>query len=309
MNYKNIKIKATKKFDLQRKVVSHMTSTSWKTVPHVTYIYEPDITNFYEEFLKLSKNKIKSNHKITFNTIMIKTIIEGLLLAPDLNSYVEYNSKKSEGTLYILDAINIAIPWLLPDEKMITPTILNTEKMSLNDISNSILSLSKKIKNTNINEMLYKAACTDTINEIRKLNFSILGRILSSKFSQHKASCLKGLEKQNYYNIPEKDRLTEKNILSATVTVSNIGSLYKEQKGFFSLLEIIPPQVFAIGISSIQEKAGIFTKENGIKEIGIRKTLPMCLAFDHRALDFNSIIPFIKTLDKIFTKPNIIHRW
>ena len=34
----------------------------------------------------------------------------------------------------------------------------------------------------------------------------------------------------------------------------------------------------------------------------------MCLAFDHRAIDFNSVIPFIKRVDDIFANPDIIHK-
>jgi pyruvate dehydrogenase E2 component (dihydrolipoamide acetyltransferase) len=305
MNHKNIKIKKSNRFDLQRKVISHMTLSSWHNIPHISYIYEPDVTDFYREFTKLTKRK----YKISFNTIIIKTIIEGLLNAPILNSYVEYNEKKTEGTLYILDEINISLPWLLPDGTMITPAILSAEKMSLNDISSYIFNLSKRIEKTNINEMLYKAVYNDTINELKKCNLSILRRIVTANISKNPISGLKGKEKRNYYTIPENERLTEKNILSGTVTVSNIGSLYKEQKGCFTLLEIIPPQVFAIGIGAIQEKPGVYITQNGNKEIGIRKILPMCLAFDHRALDFNSIIPFIKRLDEIFDKPAIIHKW
>jgi pyruvate/2-oxoglutarate dehydrogenase complex dihydrolipoamide acyltransferase (E2) component len=309
MNYNDIKIKQSIRFDLQRRVVSHMTSTAWQSIPHVTYVYEPDITDFYGEFKKLVTARNKDNYKISFNTIMIKTIIEGLLKAPDLNSFIEFNHKKTEGITHILEDINVSIPWLLPNGKMITPAIINAEKMSLNDISSYIANLSKRIEKTNIDEMLYRAVFTDTISEFKKLNLSILRRVIASKLTKNKVEGLKGKEKKAYYKIPVNERLTEKDIMAGTVTLSNIGSLYKEQRGFFSLLEIIPPQVFAIGLGSIQEKPGVYVDKNGNRELGIRKILPMCLAFDHRAVDFSSIVPFIKTLDDIFAKPNVIHNW
>ncbi len=309
MSDKKIRIRRSERFNLQRRVVAHMTSASWKSIPHVSYVYEPDITDFYSEFMKLVKQRENEGFKITFNTIMIKVIVEGLLVSPDLNSYVDYNHKKAEGMIHILDEINISIPWLLPDGKMITPTIPNAGKMSLNDISNSILNLSKRIEKTNVDEMLYRAAFADTVNEIKKFHLSILRRIIASQVTRYKVRGLKGKEKKDYYKIPENERLTEKDIMSGTVTVSNIGSLYKEQRGFFALLEIIPPQVLAIGIGSVQERPGIYVKGNGNKEIGIRKILPMCLAFDHRAVDFSSIVPFLKRLDEIFAKPDIIHKW
>lgn len=309
MDFKKVHFKKSIKFDIQRRVVSHMTTTSWHHVPHVSYIYEPDITDFYNEFRTLSQGRRNAGHKITFNTIMIKTITEGLLSSPVLNSYIEYNFIKAEGTIHIADNINISIPWVLPDGRMITPVIFNAQKMSLDDISDYILCLSKKIDNTNINELLYRAAVDDTINEIKNNNISILRRILALKLSTNRVKGLTGKEKEKYYRIPENKRLTVKDIVSGTVTVSNIGSLYKEQSGFLSLLEIIPPQVFAIGIGSIQEKPGVHISKDGYKEICIRKYLSMCLVFDHRAVDFRSVVPFIKRLDEIFAKPNIIQKW
>jgi Pyruvate/2-oxoglutarate dehydrogenase complex, dihydrolipoamide acyltransferase (E2) component, and related enzymes len=309
MNDENIRIRKSEIFNLQRRAVAHMTSFSWQNIPHVSYVYEPDITDFYNEFIKLAKERKNVGYKITFNTVMIKVIAEGLLLSPELNSYIEYNHKKTEGLTHILDEINVSIPWLLSDGKMITPTIPNVGKLSLNDISEYILSLAKRIEKTNIDEMLYRAAFADTVNELKKFNLTIMRRIIASQITRYKVRGLEGKEKEDYYKIPENERLTEKDIMSGTVTVSNIGSLYKEQRGFFALLEIIPPQVFAIGLGSVQERPGVYVQENGNKEIGIRKILPMCLAFDHRAVDFSSIIPFLKRLDEIFAKPDVIHKW
>ncbi|MDF2586909.1 MAG: pyruvate/2-oxoglutarate dehydrogenase complex, dihydrolipoamide acyltransferase component [Anaerocolumna sp.] len=295
--------------NLQRKVVAHMTSSSWKNIPHVSYLYEPDITKFYDEYMKLTGKRVHAGHKITFNTIMLKVIVEGLLKAPELNSYLEYNHKNTKGNIQVLDTIHVSIPWLLSDGKMITPIIPNADKKSLNDISDYIANISKRIEKTNIDELLYKVVFTDTIHELSKFNLSTLRRVLASQVTKYRIKGLEGKLKETYYKIPESERLTEKDILGGTVTISNVGSLYKEQKGFFTLLEIIPPQVFAIGLGSIQERPGIYSKENGQKEIGIRKILPMCLAFDHRAVDFNSIIPFIKRLDEIFEKPDVIYKW
>lgn len=309
MKGNDIKVNKNNRFDLQRRVVSHMTSSAWKNVPHVSYIYEPDITDFCEEFKKLAKERSCRGFKISFNTIMIKVIVEGLLSAPCLNSYIEYNHEKSEGMTHIWDEINVSIPWTLPDGRMITPTVPNAEKLSLNDISKYISNLSERIEKTNIDEMLYSAVLADTISELKKFHFGVLKRVIASTIGKSRIKRLEGKEKDAYYNIPDNERLTEKDIMSGTVTVSNIGSLYKEQRGSFALLEIIPPQIFAIGIGSIQEKPGVYLQKYGHKEIGIRKVLPMCLAFDHRAVDFSSLVPFLKRLDEIFANPSVIQKW
>lgn len=75
------------------------------------------------------------------------------------------------------------------------------------------------------------------------------------------------------------------------------------------LLEILPPQVFAVGISALQEKPGVYTDQRGEKAIGVRRYLPMCLAFDHRVMDFSGLVPFLKRMDEIFASPAEIGAW
>lgn len=302
MNQKNY-------FSLQRRVVSHMTTKSWADIPHVTYLYEPDITEFIQEYLSLVNEKSQAGRKLTLNTIILRTIIEGLKVAPQLNAAVSYNAKKGEGWLKVFDKINICLPWILSNGSMITPVLENAESKNLDELIDEVNRLADKINNTNVDELLYQAAFSDTVEELRRHNLGIFRRIIASKISFHPLRGLSGKAKKQYYNIPVKDRITEDNLLKGTVTVSNIGSLYKGLKGQFGLLEIIPPQVFSIGVGAVQEKPGVYLSETGEKLIGIRKTLPMCLAFDHRAVDFSALIPFLKTLDGIFIKPELIRNW
>lgn len=92
------------------------------------------------------------------------------------------------------------------------------------------------------------------------------------------------------------------------MTVSNLGSIYRGP-GQVALLEILPPQVFAVGISALQEKPGVYTDQRGEKAIGVRRYLPMCLAFDHRVMDFSGLVPFLKRMDEIFASPAEIGTW
>ncbi|MBP1999653.1 pyruvate dehydrogenase E2 component (dihydrolipoamide acetyltransferase) [Paenibacillus shirakamiensis] len=260
-------------FDAQRKLVAHMTSKSWKEVPHVSYVYEPDITNFYSEYKKLNKEV-----KITFNTIMLKTIAEGLVAAPELNAHLEYNDTTREGRLIYHDHIHASVPWQMSNGSMVPLIIRNTNELSLVDIAQYTLRLDEKVKNTDMLKLI---------------------RFVTGQASQ--ADQLQTLE--------HAVTLTKEDIVGGTVTISNIGSLYREQKGHLVLLDIIPPEIFVVGIGAVQDKPGVYVDGQGEQKIGIRKVLSLCLAFDHRAVDFSSLVPFLKKLDDIFANPHIIHEW
>ena len=126
---------------------------------------------------------------------------------------------------------------------------------------------------------------------------------------RHQVKTLKGKAKKEYYSIPEKDRLTKHDIEQGTTTISNLGSIYRAQRGECFLLEIIPPQVSAFAINAIQKKPIVTEDEFGSDKIEIRKILPITIAIDHRALDYGDCVPFFEKLDEIFSNPHMIFEW
>ncbi len=296
-------------FGMQRKIVSHMTSESWKTVPHVTYMYEPDVTDFMKEYRILSRDSNRS-HKITVNTIMLKAIAEGLKAAPSLNAHIDYRDRTVRGTVTQLESIDISVPWCLPNGEMMTVNLRDVGSKSLDELAAYIEDVGRRMENTDFNEAMYEVAFAETMTHLKHLHIvRVLRRLFGTKVGKHRVKTLSGKAKRAYHKIPAGDRLTKADLEQGSVTVSNIGSIYREQHGATALLEIVPPQIFAVAVGALQEKPGVYTDQNGIKQIGIRQIMPLCLAFDHRAVDFEALVPFMRTLDRLFAHPAIIHQW
>ena len=304
-----MKITNTIHFGIQRKIVANMTTESWETIPHVTYNYEPDVTEFMTEYKKLNFDR-RGEDKITLNTLMLKVIAEGLKAAPIMNSHIEFNRRLVRGTINSFEDINISMPMLMPNGEMMTVNLHNFESKNLDEMTDYIKDISKKLQKTDLNEAMFEVSMDNTITGLKKGKIAqTLCRLIGSKTGKHKVKTLSGKAKREYQSIPETERLTKKDIEQGTVTISNIGSLYRGQKGNVGLLEIIPPQVSAFGVGAVQDRPVVVTDEKGNKSIEIRQILPICIAFDHRALDFGEAVPFIKRLDEIFANPAQIHSW
>ncbi len=304
-----LNITNTEHFGLQRKIVANMTSESWKNIPHVTYNYEADVTELLLEMKKINLKRSKED-RITVNTLMLKVIAEGLKAAPAMNAHLDYNSFLVKGRIDTFEEINISIPMVMSDGRMMTVNVRGFEKMGLDEISDRISDVRRKMENTILEEAMYEASFANTINELKKGKIiKALGRLFGAKTGKHKIKLLSGRDRKNYYSISEEDRLTGYDIEQGTVTVSNLGSLDRSLTGSVSLLEIIPPQVSAFGIGAIQDKIVCATDSCGAKSTDFRKILPICIAFDHRALDFGDVIPFIKRCNEIFENPKVIRNW
>ncbi len=300
---------STTHFGIQRKIVANMTAESWETIPHVTYNYEPDVTEFMIEYKRLNENCAPED-KITLNTIMLKIIVEGLKADPAMNAHIEFDRKLVRGEIHTFQDINISMPMVLPNGEMMTINLHNFENKNLNQMVDYIKDVNRRVANTNLNEVMFDVSLDNTLTALKHGKIKqTLYRLIGSKTGKHKVKTLSGKAKREYEAIPEKDRLTKRDIEQGTITVSNIGSTYRQQRGETCLLEIVPPQVCAIALGAVQDKPVVIVNENGEKEIAIRQVMPLCIAFDHRALDFGEIVPFIKRLDEIFEAPEIIHTW
>lgn len=298
----------TENFKIARKIVSNMTTESWNDIPHATMSYEADVTELLTECKKL--NSI-SEEKITINTLMLKIICEGLKAAPKMNCTLDFNKKLVRGTLNYHDSIDISMPMILHTGEMMTVNMHDMGNKNLDEMTRAINDTARRANNSDMNEVMFEVSLDNTLTGLKHGKIlQALRRLYGSKMpGRHQVKTLKGKAKKEYYSISEKDRLTKHDIEQGTTTISNLGSIYRAQRGECFLLEIIPPQVSAFAVNAIQKKTIVTEDEFGSDKIEIRKILPITIAIDHRALDYGDVVPFFEKLDEIFSNPHMIFEW
>lgn len=292
-------------FGIARKIVSNMTSESWESIPHAVVTYEPECSKFLSVVSEINKNATKET-KLTINTIMLRVIVEGLKACPALNAHIDFNRKLVRGKITQFKEINISMPMLLNNGEMMTINLHNMHQKSISQMQDTIKDAQRRANNSDMNEVMYDVSFDNTIQGLKEGKIlQTIHRLYGSKTGKHKVTVLKGEARKKYYSIPEKDRLTKHDIEQGTITVSNLGSIYRDWDGVCTLLEIIPPQVAAVAIGAVQLVP--VAHEDGTVTTG--KKMPLTIAFDHRALDMGDIVPFMKRLDEIFENPEIIKEW
>ncbi|MBE6772157.1 MAG: 2-oxo acid dehydrogenase subunit E2 [Ruminococcaceae bacterium] len=304
-------MKATKvtHFGIQRKIVANMTTESWETIPHISYIYEPEVSRFLEVVKELNESG-KFPVKITVNTIMLKALTEAFKAAPQLNAHIKFDRKLVRGEIIEWDEIHAGMTWILPNGEMMTINLHDIGNKSLVELTEYIADVGRRIGNTDLTEVMFSVSFNDTIEKLKKgkIKQAIL-RLVGAKTGKHKIKTLSGKAKKDYYAIPETDRLTANDIKQGTVTISNIGSITRGIPGHAALLSIIPPQIFVVCIGSAIKKPVVKQDENGNDIIVVGQEMPIDLVFDHRAVDFGDLVPFIKRLEDIFRNPEQMYNW
>ncbi len=294
------------RFGIQRKIVANMTSESWRSIPHVSFVFEPDMTVFIKKYREFDDKLKKEGKHVTLNTIMLKAIAEALKKAPQLNAHFRFEQRLVRGKVTTYDQIDVSMPWILPDNKMMTITMKDLGNRSLGNITEYMAQTAKKIEKTDLNEAMYQVSMHDTFDKLSKGKFLQVGQRLVGSFTNknHRVRHLTGEAKKSYDSIPDSEKIVYEDLKQGTITISNIGASTRGHDGTLALLMIIPPQVCAIGICSLKKKPVVVTNEKGEDEIQIRTTIPLDICFDHRVLDFDDVKPFMDALQEIFDNPD-----
>ncbi|MBO5433089.1 MAG: 2-oxo acid dehydrogenase subunit E2 [Clostridia bacterium] len=300
-------VKSITRFGIQRKIVANMTTESWQNIPHVSYLYEPDVTDFLAKF-KTFQAECGYEVKPTFNAVLLKAIAEAIEVDPVINAHIHYERGLVRGKVTVFDNIDISVPWTLPDGNMMTITMKDMGNKTLKEIAEYQADINRRLEKTNLTEALYSVSIHDTVEKLKEGHIlKAIKRIYGANTNpNHKIKLLKGAEKKAYEAIPETERITRNDLKQGTITVSNIGADSRGLAGECAMLMVIPPQICAIGVGALQRRPVVVKNENGEEEIVIRTILPMNICFDHRALDFGEVRPFLTKMQEIFENPEMI---
>lgn len=307
MEIENISIKEIVPFNLQRKVAAHKTVQSWGEIPHAGVIITLDVTHLLQFVKKIKNFPEFQGTRVTLNAVLLKIFAEGLKKAPQLNAHIEYSRTSGNGRLYMCEDINIAVPTFLPDGRTITPVIPQLQNKSLKEVCIEMEKMQNRIKNTNIDYLLFEAAWGDTMKRLKRFElWTVLKRAFSNLFGENKVKKPTKAELTEYNKIPADQRVTAKELLSATVLVSNIGAAFQGLDCVIPLLEIIPPQSCVVGVTSVRRAPLVIKNVKGDEEIAIRDILPLTILGDHRANDFGPAIGMIKRILELCNEPEKI---
>lgn len=297
-------------FGIRRKLIAHKTTEVWQNVPHVGYTLECDVTEFLRELEVLNASGSHPK-KIKLNTALLRVMVEGVFAAPQVNAHLDYDHKLKLGKVKQFEQIDINMPWLSNDGKLIVVKLPDFGRKNLDEMTDYIESLREKVDKTNIAKALMEISLRDTRELLKQRQYKEYFNRVRGAMKAKKAPRppVDKVSKKQFEELAFDERLNYKDLDYGTILFSNVGYASGDMNGTVTLMDLAYPQVFACAMGGIQEKAWVFQNERGEKEIGIRKVMPFCMTFDHRAYDFGDIAPFMRRVDEVFKNPAMIHAW
>ncbi len=293
-----------KYFGLRDRISGYILTKAQQNSPTCGYNYEADITKFWEEFHNF---KEACGYNLSFNTVMIKVLTEGLKVAPKLNAHLKFNTTSSCGTLIMKEHIDIAVPVVLENGDTFPIKVNETENKTLKEIAGQVDGLMARLKDTDIDRVMFDVVTQRTVGLMLSGEVvPTVAQTVTGYVGKHKISKLNGRLKP-----APKDgsMLLVDELNEGSVCLTNWGVLYDGLNGNVTYTPLLYPQTFLMAMGKARDVDYAFRNEKGEVDLATKKVLPITLMFDHRIGAFNDVMPFIKKLDEIFQNPEIMREW
>ncbi len=288
-------------FGIKERVSGYILTSAQRNIPTPGYTYNVDITKFWEEFKNLKKS---CGFEISFNTLMMRVLVEGLKAAPKLNSHLEFKFTSSCGRLIIKKNIDIAMPVFMENGDTFPIKVRNAESKNLRELSEQVADLISRLKNTDVNKVLVDIAAQ------RFVGFMLKGKIIPTVAQTITSYVGKyRIRKDGKAKVKKGPSLKTNELNEGTVCLTNWGPLYDGLNGSVTFTPLLYPQVFLMAMGNVRDEEYAFKNDEGVVDLATRKVLPITLLFDHRIGGFGDVMPFIKKLDEIFENPEVIKEW
>ncbi len=296
---------------LRSRMLSNVVVNSQRNIPGVACSYEADVTGLMEEFKKL---RAQCGYELTFNTLMLKVLVEGLKAAPRLNAHFLYNHLSSSGKLIIKKHIDVAVAICLESGETFQVKVMNLEDKNLKETAFLAEEAKKKLRTTDLKDMMFE------VSRQRVVGLMCKGKLLTS-LSQFSAACfgkgkiinLSESLKSDFLKLTGKKKFTEgleiEELNEGTVCFTNWGPLYDNLGVNITYIPPLYPQVFMFGTGRVKDVKDVIEDENGNLKLSVKNVLPLAMIFDHKIGGASDLMPFIKRLDEIFENPEVIHTW
>ena len=300
---KHVRMKEVTRLNFLREGVAFVLSRSARTVPHAAAVAQYDVTPLVEygkrgvtdqagdEDARLQRAIRKS-----LSAFFLKAIAHSLYHLPKLNAFLEYAPWRSGGTLYVAEDINLSFT-VHTKHGVLRPIVRNPHQRDLASVANDMRQLTRRARRTDPEILFRKAARAYAGIALRELDF----RGLPALWMWIRSNLRGRVPCPDLQDIPEDQKLQVTDILGATCTVANIGTV---MTGHQTVTVIIPPEVMMFGIGNIGLVPWIVDGE-----VVPRYVVTIVGTIDHRAIDGGDVFPIHKHFERYIRNPELIFDW
>ena len=126
---------------MRKAIANHMVSSLLETSPHVTSIFEMDMSNIIEHRKWHKKEYAECDVKLTFTAYFLAAVVKAAKAVPQVNA------RFHEDALELFSDINIGVGTALGDAGLVVPVVQQVQSLNLFGIAQALTAQTEKARN------------------------------------------------------------------------------------------------------------------------------------------------------------------
>ncbi len=126
---------------MRKSIARHMVESLLETSPHVTSVFEMDMSNIIEHRKWHKKEYAEQNVNLTYTAYFLMAMVDAIRKVP------ECNARYHKEALEIFNAINIGVGTALAEKGVVVPVVHDVQDMSLFDVAKALSKQTLKARN------------------------------------------------------------------------------------------------------------------------------------------------------------------
>ncbi len=197
---------------MRKRIAEHMVQSALKTAPHVTAVFEADLSRVIAHREEHKEEFQKQGVKLTLSAYFLKAIVEGVKVVP------EVNSRFTESELEVYFDVNIGVAVAVKDG-LIVPVIPHAQNLDLLGLAKELDRVTTKGRNEDLKaEDLRNATFTMT-------NHGVSGSLIATPIIHQPQSAILGIGKLEKRAIVKeengKDVIVSRPMVYVTLTIDH----------------------------------------------------------------------------------------
>ncbi len=125
---------------MRRAIAQHMSDSLLHTAPHVTSVFECDMSKVLEHRRERKAQWAAQGVKLTMTAYILCAVAEGLRAVPQVNSRYRGNH------IEVYDEVNVGIGTALGDDGLVVPVIRGVDTMNLRGVAEALQRITDKAR-------------------------------------------------------------------------------------------------------------------------------------------------------------------
>jgi 2-oxoglutarate dehydrogenase E2 component (dihydrolipoamide succinyltransferase) len=130
--------------NMRKAIANHMVKSLLETSPHVTSVFEMDMSNIIEHRKWHKTEYAELGVKLTFTAYFLAAVVKAVKEVPQVNA------RFHENALELFSDINIGVGTALGDKGLVVPVVQQVQSMNLFSIAQALNSQTEKARSGNI---------------------------------------------------------------------------------------------------------------------------------------------------------------